>query len=151
MAEKGPEPDWRQEFKRVNQSPSAPPASLPEAKANSSERRKFPLFEVSKITCSLCRRGLTTFMGISRVVLEGTVLELSEGGCRVSLGERLFPDTKLHLRLEVPKFKDVFEADATSRWCREMIKHDPPLFYAGIMFVNPPSAMSKKISSMRLY
>lgn len=153
MPETGPSPDWREEFKKFNQSLPNPTAqaSPPGEKTGSNERRKFPRFEVTKISCTLYRKGLTTFMGLSRVNLEGTAIDLSEGGVRIALGERLFLDTKVHVRMEISKFQDVLESDGAVRWCREVPKHEPPLFQAGIMFLNPPASLTKKITSIRIY
>jgi hypothetical protein len=153
MGEGEPAPDWFEEFKKANQARSTPSAGgLSETKTSGSdERRKFPRFAVSQVACKLYRKGFTSLVGLSRLNLEGGAVDLSEGGVGIVLGERLLLDTKIHLRLEVIKFNDVLESDGVVRWCHEIPKHDPPIFHAGIMFLNLSASLGKKISSMRVY
>ena len=158
MAQEGtPPPDWFNKFREVNKAPAPapPPAAAPrlppQSPGDPKEKRKFPRFEVSQVICRLYRKGLTSLVGLSRLNIEATAVDLSEGGVRISVRERLLADARIHLRLEIVKFKDVLESDGIVRWCREVPGSEPKVYHAGISFVHLDATQMKKITSMRVY
>jgi hypothetical protein len=62
------------EFKKL----TAPPqASTPGGRP---ERRQFPRFALYDATVKLYRRGATALFGLARLNIEGSAVDLSEGG-----------------------------------------------------------------------
>jgi hypothetical protein len=161
--------DWYKEFQQLNATPAkgtplpppsapaapvapaAPLASAPnEPAGGKSERRHHGRFELEEAQVSLIRHGLLTVIGMGRDNLARSALDLSEGGARILLRERLKPGTRVKLRIEIEKFNDALEAAAEVRWCFECGTR-PGDFYAGIQFVGLEDAQKRKIAVMRDY
>jgi len=139
--------DWTAEFKKLTAPHQAAAASAPGGR---SERRQFPRFTLFDATAKLYRRGATALFGLARLSIEGSVVDLSEGGARVLTGEQLLADTKIHLRIEIAKFDDRVEADGLVRWCRRDPK-DESRHFAGVAFAAADPSLGRKIAQMRAW
>ncbi|MBI3857059.1 MAG: hypothetical protein HY293_15340, partial [Planctomycetes bacterium] len=64
--------------------------------------------------------------------------------------DRMKTGTKVKVRLEIGKFKDVLEAEGIVRWCFQSAKEESN-FYAGIRFVKMPPPVASKIAKLRGY
>jgi hypothetical protein len=154
MAEnKAVEPDWFKEFKKVTAPVPAPGTSpgIPNAPSPpTTERRKHIRFEVEEAAARFHRRGITTFMGLSKLSLEGTVIDLSEGGLRLLTDERILAGTRVHIQIKLARFQDLIESDAETRWCRQDSKKEDE-FQVGIMFTGLEPSQARKFAIMREY
>src|SRR5437762_1145791 len=147
MAGDAPNNNWMADFKKVN-SPSPSPAATPPV--GRPERRQHPRFALYDATIKLYRRGATALFGLARLNIEGTALDLSEGGVRLMTEEQLLAETKIHLRIEIAKFDDRIESDGLVRWCRRDPKEESR-FYAGVTFAAGDPALARKIGPMRTW
>jgi hypothetical protein len=156
MAESNPvEPDWFKEFKKATAPapPEAPSAGAPAGPSLSSpttERRKHIRFEVEEAAARFHRKGITAFIGLSKLSLEGTVMDLSEGGVRLLTDERILIGTKVHVQISIARFQDLIESDAEARWCRQDPKKENE-FQVGIMFTGLEPSQARKFAVMREY
>ena len=166
MAEQEPvEPDWFKEFKKVSaggpSQPASGPVALPDAPApapalpparapETTERRKYIRFEVEEAVARFHRRGITTMIGLSKLGLEGTVLDLSEGGLRILTDERILAGTKIYVQIQIARFQDQIESDALARWCRQNPKKEDE-FHVGFMFTGLDTSQARKFAVMREY
>src|SRR4051812_1385701 len=123
---------WREEFKKLMAPESGAAGATP---SSGTERRRHPRFVLHAASIKLYRRGATSLFGLARLNIEGMLVDLSEGGLRLECAERFLIDTRLRLKVVVPKFNDTLEADGVSRWCHGDPK-DPERFQVGIHFQN---------------
>ncbi len=137
--------DWFEEFKKLSSTAHDPTGSPQKGRG---ERRRHPRFSLHDATIKLFRRGATAIFGLARLSIEGSVLDLSEGGVRIETGERFLPDTKIRLKIVVAKFNDTVESDGVTRWCHTDVK-DPERFQCGIEFMNLDPATARKVVTMR--
>src|SRR4051812_48811161 len=100
-------PNWREEFKKL----TAPEIGAAGATRSGTERRSHSRFVLHAASIKLYRRGATALFGLTRLNIEGMLVDVSEGGLRLECAERLLIDTRLRLKVMVPKFNDTLEAD----------------------------------------
>jgi hypothetical protein len=136
---------WFDEFKRLNSPAHDAVGSPPKGRG---ERRQQPRFCLHDATVKLYRRGATAIFGLARLSIEGTVVDLAEGGVRFETAERFLVDTKVRLKICIVKFKDTLEADGVTRWCHTDIKNSEH-FQVGVAFVNQDPTVVRKIAQMR--
>jgi len=84
-------------------------------KAKPENLRKFLRFTIDGITATLYVKSLLNTLGIARRNRSRAVLNLSEGGVMVLTTERIPLKTKVRVRLEIEKFRDVIETDGEVR------------------------------------
>lgn len=75
-------------------------------------------------------------------------LDLSEGGLRLLVKERLDAGTRVYTRLHVEKFAERVEAAGEVRWCCPAAGSEGG-FEAGVMFLDLDPEVAKKISLLR--
>jgi len=136
---------WFEEFKKVNATDHNAAGALPTGRA---ERRRHTRFSLHEVGAKLYRRGATTLFGLAGLNIEGSVLDLSEGGLRLETAEKLLRDTRIHIKIAIAKFGDSLEADAVTKWCHATPKN-PEVFQVGIEFLNPDPSLGRKIAQMR--
>lgn len=144
--------EWFAEFKKVNKT-SAPGSetgtdSTPAGDKKASERRKHSRFEVDECQAKLYRDGILSVFGVGRGNRARAALDLSEGGVRFHISERLPIGTKVRMVIHMEKYKDQIEASGEVRWCYQSAKHGGE-FYAGVQFENLDPAQKRKIALMR--
>jgi hypothetical protein len=154
--DKADEADWFREFQRVNQekgdkagkaSPSSGDASPPEP--SGSNRRGHARFEVDDARCSLYREGLLSFIGVGgKENMARTALDVSEGGVRLLVHERIAPGTKVRIKIRVEKYDDEIEAPGIVRWCYQCGRNRND-YFAGVQFLDLDSAQAKKLTVMK--
>lgn len=118
----------------------------PLAQPKQDNRRKHPRFQVDGTSASLHRDGFLRAIGLGRSNKGRSALDISETGARVLVTERLLPDTKVRLRIEIERYKDAIEVGGKVCWCRENTKTGS--FQAGIRFSDSDATLRRKIALM---
>ena len=157
---------WFGEFQKLNKKPHpspsppppTPPRDLPPRKTPSTgpaaasrgkeQRRAYPRFDVDEVRVTLYKEGLLTKIGIGKANKGRFALNLSEGGVRMTVSERVIPGTKVRVRIEIEKYQDAIEAAGEVRWCYQNAQK-PAEFFAGVMFLDLDDASRRKIQMMR--
>ena len=144
--------EWFAEFKKVNKS-AAPNAqggteSTPAGSKKETDRRKHNRFEVDECQATLYREGLLTVFGVGKGNRARAALDLSEGGVRFLIHERLPIGTKVRMIIQMEKYKEIIEASGEVRWCYQSVKTSED-FYAGVQFEGLEPAQKRKIALMR--
>ena len=141
--------DWFSEFKKANQNYTAPHTeTTPGGTKKSSERRRHNRFEVDECQATMYREGILTLFGVGKGNLARTALDLSEGGVRLQIHERIPIGTKVRMIIQMEKYKDHIEASGEVRWCYQSAKHSKD-FYAGVEFEELEPSQTRKIALMR--
>ena len=115
-----------------------------------SELRRSARFHIDDAVTLVYKKGLLQTLGIGRVNEARAAVNLSEGGILIRTRDRVKTGTKVKVRLEIEKFKDVIEAEGVVRWCFKGAG-DETEFYAGIRFTDVPDAAVAKIARLRGY
>jgi Tfp pilus assembly protein PilZ len=141
--------DWFSEFKKANQNYTVPRTeTTPGGSKKPSERRRHGRFEVDECQATMYREGILTIFGVGKGNLARAALDLSEGGVRLQIHERIPIGTKVRMIIQMEKYKDQIEASGEVRWCYQSAKHSKD-FYAGVEFEELDPAQKRKISLMR--
>jgi len=142
--------DWFAEFKKVNKAPNAGPKTdtTPGNAKKSTERRRHNRFEVDECQATMYREGILSVFGVGRGNRAKAALDLSEGGVRFHIMERLPIGTKVRMVIQMDKYKDAIEASGEVRWCYQSAKNSED-FYCGVQFENLDPAQKRKIAMMR--
>lgn len=114
------------------------------------ELRQHSRFRIEDAKTELYLKGFLSRMGIGRKNEARVAVNLSEGGIMVSTQGKLAPGTKVQLRIEMEKFKDVIDAEGEVRWCYVSAR-DASEYYAGIQFLKLPAPAVSKINQMRAW
>ena len=114
------------------------------------ERRKYPRFALDEVTAMVTLGGFLRVLGLGKGKNVSPVIELSEGGVRLVTQARIVPKTRIHLKIEIPKYRDVIECAGEVRWSLPSAKKTGE-FYTAAMFVGLPPPDAKKIAVMRSY
>lgn len=151
--EKDNQADWFAEFKKLNPGSSAPAPVREQTDSSKeagkpSDRRKHHRFEIDDCQATLYKEGLLTVIGVGKSNRARSALDLSEGGVRFLTHERLTVGAKVKIVIEMERYKDQIEASGEVRWCYQSGKSADD-FYAGVEFLDLPSAEKRKIAMMR--
>ncbi len=114
------------------------------------ELRRNPRFRVEDTKTEMYLQGFLTRIGIGRTNEARVAVNLSEGGILISTRGKLAPGTKVQLRLEMEKFKDIIEAEGEVRWCYVSARNASE-YYTGIRFLKLAPADVSKIGQMRAW
>lgn len=140
--------DWRAEFQELNQKDCPSPGGAAGSASRSPQRRRHERFRPEEARVSVYRGGLLASIGVGRENLARIPLDLSEGGARIVLCERLKPGTKVRVRIAIDKFGDAIEAAGGVRWCFESGTR-PGDFHAGVLFTDLDPSTTRLIAAMR--
>ena len=146
--------DWFAEFKKINKNGGSPPAtgskadSTPTGSKKGTERRRHHRFEVDECQATLYRDGLLSVFGVGKGNRARAALDLSEGGVRFLIHERIPIGTKVRMIIQMEKYKDQVEAAGEIRWCYQSAKNTED-FYAGVQFDDLDPIQKRKIILMR--
>jgi Tfp pilus assembly protein PilZ len=127
----------------VNISTSATPGKK-------SELRSSLRFRLDDAVTLVYKKGLLTSLGIGRTNQARAAVNLSEGGILVRSTDRMKSGTKVRVRLEIEKFKDVIDAAGVVCWCFKSA-NDGSDYYVGIRFSKLPAPAAAKIARLRGY
>ena len=112
------------------------------------ELRRHPRFHAHEAAAQLFLKGFLTQIGIGKKNEATGTVNLSEGGILVVIRRKHPPETKVQVRVEIEKYKDVIEVDGIVRWCFQSAR-DGSDYYAGIEFLNLKPAQAALIAKMR--
>ncbi len=145
-----PQADWFAEFKKLNPSttPVRETSETPKESGKPSDRRKYHRFEIDECQATLHREGLLTVLGVGKNNRARAALDLSEGGVRFQISERIPVGTKVRIIIEMERYKDQITASGEIRWCYQSGKNSSD-FYAGVEFIDLPASEKRKIAMMR--
>jgi hypothetical protein len=124
------------------------PQTSSSGKHKKAELRRHVRFVPEKATAQLYLKGFLTTIGIGRKNEAQYVVNLSESGALIVLSSKFQAGTKVQVRIEMEKFKDVIEAEGEIRWCYQSAR-DATEYFAGVMFRNLPSLQAMRIAKMR--
>ena len=133
-----------------SETPRKDPSSSTKVRKAGPENREHFRFRIEDATTEIYLQGFLARLGIGKKNEARVAVNLSEGGLMVSTHNKLPRGSKVHLRIEMEKFKDVLEADGIVRWCYASARNAND-FYTGIEFVNLPPAQIAKIAGMRAW
>lgn len=123
-------------------------ATVPAGKK--SDLRRSTRFHIDDAVTLVYRKGFLQALGIGRVNEARAAVNLSEGGILIRTHDRVKNGTKVKVRLEIEKFKDVIEAEGVVRWCFKGAGGEGE-FYAGIRFTRVSDPSASKIARLRGY
>jgi len=132
--------------------PSSTPAGKPPsereipAAADRTEQREHPRFRLEDGIAILAKGGLLSGLGLGKV--RAPVVNLSQGGVLLLAAKSIPVETKLRVRIEIPKPADIIESEASVRWCAQSARNNAQ-FYVGLRFEKPAPQMLRKIAQMR--
>ena len=95
-------------------------------------RRKYPRFQVASTQIVLCREGFLTALMLGGGNKGRKVCDLSAGGARILVTERLAFKQKVRLKITLEKYQDEIEIGGIVKWCFPSTNHKD--FYVGIQF-----------------
>jgi hypothetical protein len=124
--------------------------SASSAKSKQENLRKHPRFRLEDARIELYLKGFLARMGIGRKNEARVAVNLSEGGIMVSTHGKLAPGTRVQVRIEMEKFKDVIETEGEVRWCYVSAR-DASAYYSGIQFVKLAPEHIARIGQMRAW
>lgn len=133
--------------------PSTPPSpgSRPEnttARLKRPELRRHPRFRTDEDAAAhLYIKGFLTKLGIALKNEARSAVNLSQGGALILTHAKLKAGTKVKVKIEIEKYRDVIETDGEVRWCFQSAREQND-FYAGIQFDGLPPAKAALISKM---
>jgi hypothetical protein len=120
------------------------------AKLKRAELRQHLRFRVEGARTEITLKGFLAKLGLGRKNEARVTVNLSEGGILLSTHGKLAPGTKVQLRIEMEKFKDVIDVEGEVRWCYASAR-DASDFYTGIQFLKLTPAQISKIAQMRAW
>src|SRR4029079_7616712 len=95
---------------------------------------------------TLARRGLLASLGLGKV--RYSVVNLSQGGLLLLAAKSIPVETRLRVRIDIPKPADIVEGEVSVRWCAQSARNNAQ-FYVGLRFEKPDPQMQRKIGQMR--
>ena len=110
--------------------------------------RKHMRFEIDGSGTTVILKGFLSMFGIGRSNKAQSLMNLSEGGALVLATEQVPPGSRVRVRVDMEKYKDVFEADGMVRWCTRSRRRNGD-FHLGIQFDSMPEAQARKLAKMR--
>jgi c-di-GMP-binding flagellar brake protein YcgR len=141
--------DWFAEFKKVNKTGApAKTEATPGGSSKSSERRRHTRFGVDEAQATLYREGILSVFGVRKDNRARAALDLSEGGVRFLIHERLPIGAKVRMVIQMEKYQDQIEASGEVRWCYQSTKKAED-FYAGVQFSDLDEGQKRKIAMMK--
>lgn len=127
-----------------------PKPRKPADAASKAERnlRKFVRFEVDDATPLVYVKGFMNLVGLGKSNKALEVMNLSEGGVLLKTLEKVPKGSKVHVRLKMEKYQDLFRADGVVRWCI-LNPYAPVEYFMGVEFVKVRDEQAKKLRKMR--
>ena len=96
----------------------------------------------------LYRDGLLSVFGVGKGNRARAALDLSEGGARFLIHERIPIGTKVRVIIQMEKYKDQIEAAGEIRWCYQDARRSED-FFTGVQFEDLDPVQKRKIAQMR--
>lgn len=142
MTEKSVDLNWRHEDK-ASTAPKRAGGPVPVRPDN---RRRFTRFAIDSSQVQLHRRGFLSALHLgSNKALQ--VCDLSQGGARILVTERIPAKQKVRLRITLEKYQDRIEIAGVVMWCYSSTKRKD--FYVGVQFTADDPATARKMTALQ--
>jgi hypothetical protein len=145
------------ESRSAGAAPGGKPQTPSSTNLKKAELRRHIRFSVERVSARVYPKGFLTAIGMGKFLTnmgvggyneERVVVNLSESGALIVLDSKFAPGTKVKVRIEMERFKDVIETEGEIRWCYQSAR-DATEYYAGVMFRNLPASQASRIAKMR--
>ena len=113
-------------------------------------QRQYLRFRIEDVSAQMYAKGLLSTIGLGRANIAQAAVNLSEGGILLLVKGQFKPGTRVHIRIELEKVRDVLDGDGIVRWCAESAR-SPGRYFVGVQFENLPSTEKSKIRAMRTW
>jgi len=142
MTEKSVDLNWFHEDKVV----VAPKRAAAPAPVRPDNRRRFTRFAIDSSQVHLHRRGLLSALSLgSNKALK--VCDLSQGGARILVTERIPAKQKVRVRITLEKYQDRIEIAGEVMWCYSSSNRKD--FYVGVKFTADDPATARKMTALQ--
>ncbi len=142
MAEKSADLNWFEDDDKPKRRPE-PQAPVPVRPDN---RRRHARFQVSSTQVLLFRNGLLTTLNLGSNKAR-KVVDLSAGGARILVTEKLTVKQRVRLKITLEKYQDEIDIDGEVKWCFPSTNKKD--FYVGIKFTTDDSATARKMAALQ--
>jgi hypothetical protein len=142
MVEKAADLNWFEEDETAKRRPE-PQAPVP---VRGDNRRRHARFQVSSTQVLLFRNGLLTALKLGSNKAR-KVVDLSAGGARILVTEKLSVKQKVRLKITLEKYQDEIDIDGEVKWCFPSTNKKD--FYVGIKFTTDDSTTSRKMAALQ--
>jgi hypothetical protein len=145
MSEKSSEIHWFDEGGKRPEPvrPTPPPGPSPISPDN---RRKHARFQVASTQVSLHRLGILTALNLASNKAR-KVCDLSKGGARILVTEKLGISQKVRVKITLEKYQDQIEIGGEVKWCFPSTNRKD--FFVGIEFNPENPAVARKMSALQ--
>lgn len=142
MTERSADLNWFHEEKSAP-APRRPAVVVPLRPDN---RRKYTRFAIDSSQVTLHREGILAALSLgSNKALK--VCDLSQGGARILVTERIPAKQKVRVRITLEKYQDRIEIGGQVMWCYGSANRKD--FYVGIQFSNDDPATVRKMTALQ--
>lgn len=116
-----------------------------------SERRKHKRFKMHDYELHCHKETLLSKIGFKKENIAHTLHDISAGGAKLVVNERLALDSPIRMKIDLPKFSDTIETTGRVAWIRNIAPEEKgePAFQIGVTFHNPESKECRKIDRMK--
>ena len=142
MSESSQDLNWFNEDKAA---PVRPRTPAPEP-IRPDNRRKYTRFAISSTQVQLHRNGLLSALSLgSNKALK--VCDLSQGGARLLVSERIPAKQKVRLKITLEKYQDEIEITGEVMWCYPSTNRKD--FFVGIKFALDNAVTARKMAAVQ--
>src|SRR5258706_5352664 len=142
--EKASEQTWFDED--AKQTPTPRPAAEPPTPLPADNRRRHARFHVSSTQVLLFRDGFLTALMLGGSNKARKVCDLSQGGARIMVTEKLTVKQKVRLKITLEKYQDQIEIGGEVKWCHPCTNKKD--FYVGIKFQSDDPSVLRKMTAL---
>ena len=142
MTEKSADINWFDEDAKSKRRPE-PQSPVPVRPDN---RRRHARFQVSSTQVLLFRNGLLTALNLGSNKAR-KVCDLSAGGARILVTEKLTVKQKVRLKITLEKYQDLIDIDGEVKWCFPSTNKKD--FYVGVKFFTDDAATTRKMTALQ--
>jgi hypothetical protein len=142
MTERSADLNWFEDDKKPV-SPRRPATPEPVRPDN---RRRHARFQVSSTQVLLFRNGLLTALNLGSNKAR-KVCDLSAGGARLIVTEKLAVKQKVRLKITLEKYQDEIDIDGEVKWCCPSTNKKD--FYIGVKFATDDPATTRKMAALQ--
>jgi len=142
MTERSADLNWFEDDKKPV-SPRRPATPEPVRPDN---RRRHARFQVSSTQVLLFRNGLLTALNLGSNKAR-KVCDLSAGGARLIVTEKLAVKQKVRLKITLEKYQDEIDIDGEVKWCYPSTNKKD--FYIGVKFFTDDAATTRKMAALQ--
>jgi Tfp pilus assembly protein PilZ len=126
--------------------PVRPTPTPPVTPLSPDNRRKFARFQVASTQVILHREGFLSALNLGSNKAR-KVCDLSQGGARILVTEKLELTQKVKLKITLEKYRDQIEIGGEVKWCFPSTNRKD--FYVGIKFSDDNPATARKMSALQ--